>query len=281
MKSVIQHIQRELKDVCPESEIKGITRLLLEHVLQLGYSGIMLNKDLVISPVQREMIEKMTVRVKNGEPVQYVTGETEFYGLKIMLNRSVLIPRPETEELVHWIIREIPARDQRILDVGTGSGCLALALKNHYANAPVTAADLSDDILRVAESNAALNKLELNTVKSDILHWENYSWADFDLIVSNPPYVTESEKRVMAPNVLDHEPASALFVPDSDPLIFYRRIAEMAQKHLKINGWLFFEINEHLGKEMAGLLEGMHFTRVELKRDINGKDRMVRCQKSH
>lgn len=280
MKAVIPHIQNELKGIFPEQEIRGITRLLLEHVLQLDYSGLIKAADKDISTHQRNLIEELIQRIKNFEPVQYVTGETEFYGMKIKVNRNVLIPRPETEELVEWIVKTQPVRKMNILDIGTGSGCIALALKNTFGASQVTAADYSEEVLAVTQANSELNKLDIICKKSDIIRWEQYSWDKFDLIVSNPPYVRECEKAEMLPNVLDYEPAEALFVNDDDPFIYYRRIAEFAHEFLMAGGWLFFEINQYLGNELSSLLKKMNFAEVEIKKDIHGNDRMIRCRKS-
>jgi release factor glutamine methyltransferase len=206
-------------------------------------------------------------------------GETEFFGLRLKVAPGVLIPRPETEELVQWIIDLVKPADPSILDIGTGSGCIALALKNELKNAQVSAVDFAEHALEIARKNVRMNQLEVEFIKADILNWQNYNWELFDVIVSNPPYVREQEKKAMQPNVLKFEPEKALFVSDDKPLVFYREIARFAQKYLKDEGELFFEINENLGEETVELLQGENFSDVELKKDLHGKMRMLKCRK--
>jgi release factor glutamine methyltransferase len=249
----------------------------MENVFRLNYTGLLLRKDDPVLSAEIKQIEKIVQRLKNFEPVQYVLGETEFYGLKISVNPSVLIPRPETEELVNWIVETGLPGNPKIADIGTGSGCIALALKKQMDNASALAVDISEKAIQTAEINSNLNRLDVEFFQADILNWEKYKWDSFDLIVSNPPYVREMEKMKMQPNVLNYEPQMALFVPDDDPLIFYRKIASFAKKYLQKNGWLYFEINENLGKEMTLLIQNLGFRKAELKKDINGKDRMLRC----
>ena len=277
MKAVIQYIEKELDGLYPETEIQGFTRLLLESVFRLNYTGLLLRKDDPVLSAEKKQIEKIVQRLKNFEPVQYVLGETEFYGLKIKVNPSVLIPRPETEELVNWIVETGLPGNPKIADIGTGSGCIALALKKRMDNASVLAVDISEKAIQTAEINSNLNRLDVEFFQADILNWEKYEWDSFDLIVSNPPYVREMEKEKMQPNVLNFEPQMALFVPDNDPLIFYRKIASFAKKYLQKTGWLYFEINENLGKEMTLLIQNLGFRKTEVKKDINGKVRMLRC----
>lgn len=277
MKAVIQYIEKELDGLYPETEIQGFTRLILESVFRLNYTGLILRKDDPVLSAEKKQIEKIVQRLKNFEPVQYVLGETEFYGLKIKVNPSVLIPRPETEELVNWIVETGLPGNPKIADIGTGSGCIAMALKKQMNNTSVLAVDISEKAIQTAEINSNLNRLDVEFFQADILNWEKYEWDSFDLIVSNPPYVREMEKVKMQPNVLNYEPRMALFVPDDDPLIFYRKIASFAKKYLRKNGWLYFEINENLGKEMTLLIQNLGFRKTEVKKDINGKDRMLRC----
>ena len=277
MKAVIQYIEKELEGLYPGTEIQGFTRLILENVFRLNYTGLVLRKDDPILSAEKKQIEKIVQKLKNFEPVQYILGETEFYGLKIKVNPSVLIPRPETEELVNWIVETGLPGNPKIADVGTGSGCIALALKKQMDNASILAVDISEKAIQTAEINSNLNRLDVEFFQTDILNWEKYEWDCFDLIVSNPPYVREMEKVKMQPNVLNFEPQMALFVPDDDPLIFYRKIASFAKKYLQKNGWLYFEINENLGREMTLLMQNLGFRKTEVKKDINGKDRMLRC----
>jgi release factor glutamine methyltransferase len=278
MKATIQYIHKELNGIYPESEIKAFTRLILEQVCGLDYTAQVLMRESEPDARCKEFIAEIVGRLKQFEPIQYIFGETEFFELKLKVNPAVLIPRPETEELLHWISETTVQPGSSVIDLGTGSGCIALGLKKLFPESRVAAVDYSTKTLETAGENATLNNLKVNFFQADILNWENYRWENYRLIVSNPPYVRESEKAAMFPNVLKHEPGKALFVSDSDPLLFYRRIAEFAQNFLEENGWLFFEINENLGKETRLLLESKGFRNVEIKKDLFGKERMLRCR---
>jgi release factor glutamine methyltransferase len=194
------------------------------------------------------------------------------------VNSFVLIPRPETEELVDWIIRSNSLISPHILDIGTGSGCIPIAIKHHVPDAKIYGVDISSKAIEVAVLNSSINKLEAEFYERDILNWQKYKWGTYDIIVSNPPYVRELEKSVMDKNVLAYEPENALFVPNDDPLLFFRKITEFALKHLAYNGKLFFEINEYLGEEIHNLLLSSGFKNIKIKKDINGKNRMIYCQ---
>ena len=226
--------------------------------------------------------------LKNHEPIQYIIGQTEFYGLPFYVNENTLIPRPETEELVELILSNTTANNHlelvevnnqfNILDIGTGTGCIAISLAKQLPNANVSAIDVSAKALEMANKNAQLNQVDINFIENDILkicNSELDSATKFDIIVSNPPYVRQLEKQQMQDNVLNHEPHLALFVEDENPLIFYRAITQFATKNLKPNGELYFEINEYLGKEMMALLEAFGFKNIQLKQDLFGKDRMI------
>ncbi len=275
MQKTIQYIENELRQIYPESEIQGLTRIIIESVTGWNYTQQILNKGEVIKEADRKKIQSILVLLKKYEPIQYILGEAEFFGMKFRVNSSVLIPRQETEELVEFIIEKTGEKEISVLDIGTGSGCIALALKKKLNNAQVFGADISEGALEVARENAQANHLDVNFFQTDILTWENRFWENYDVIVSNPPYVRESEKKQMLANVLDYEPASALFVPDDDALLFYRRITEFAIHYLKNDGSLFFEINENLGDEMERLLQVSGFKNIELRSDINGKKRMI------
>lgn len=279
MKATIQYIRQELSSLYPENEIKSFVRLILEHTCGMDYTAMILKKDEVLDSPSVKLIAEIVQRLKKMEPVQYILGETGFLDLKLKVTPSVLIPRPETEELVLWIAESGLPRSFSLLDIGTGSGCIALVLKRQFPDAVISALDFSEEILETAKENAAMNNLQVIFFQADILRWEDYVWGNFDVIVSNPPYVRESEKAEMQPNVLNYEPGKALFVPDSDPLLFYRRIAGFAQRQLNENGLIFFEINENLADETVELLENSGFCEVELKKDLSGKQRMVRCRK--
>lgn len=277
MQATIQYIKKELAVLYPEFEVQGFVRLLLETVCGLDYTAQILKINEIVGQQEFREIEKAVSRLKQFEPIQYILGETEFMDLKLTVNPSVLIPRPETEELANWIIETNNFDSPRVLDIGTGSGCIPLALKNRMKNTIISAVDISAKALIVAKQNAIQNNLDVHFFEADILKWENYNWDLFDVIISNPPYVREIEKQKMQPNVLKYEPEKALFVTNENPLIFYERIAEFAKKHLDKNGKLFFEINEYLGNEMYNLLQRKEFVNIELRKDINGKNRMISC----
>lgn len=280
MKATIQFIKSELHGMYPVSEIKGLTRIIFEAVCDWSFTEQAVKIHEKIQDVDFRKIKEIVSRLKKSEPVQYILGEAEFYGLKIKVNPSVLIPRPETEELVDWMVHSNLPENSRILDIGTGSGCIALALKSVLKNAKVSGTDISEGALETASENAVKNKLDVHFYQSDILKQENMNNEIYDVIVSNPPYIRESEKLRMLPNVLEYEPAKALFVSDNDPLVFYCSIAAFAKKHLTLNGKLYLEINENLGFEMKNMLFDFGFCNIEIRNDINGKNRMVCCTKS-
>ena len=279
MQKTIQYIRAELAPFYPETEITGFIQLIMNSVLGLSYTQMVLEKDRVLETSESDRIKAIVERLKTHEPIQYILGVAEFFGLELNVQPGVLIPRPETEELVDWICKtKIPAT-VKMLDIGTGSGCIPLALKNELPAAEVMAVDVSENALLIATENAQKHQLEVTFELADILKWHERSWPRFDVIVSNPPYVMEREKKQMEANVLEYEPGVALFVSDTDPLIFYRTIAQFASKQLNESGYLFFEINENLGDEMVELVKQLGFKSIELRRDLNGKNRMLRCRK--
>ncbi len=280
MQTTIQYIERELAEYYPKSEISGFTRIIFEQVCGFGYTTFMLKKHEKIDTPSKEKIKEIVGRLKRYEPIQYIFGETEFYGLKLKVNPAVLIPRPETEELVQWILESNKPEAPKILDIGTGSGCIALALKKNIKPAEVTAVDISEDALKAAAENADNLRLEIHFQRADFLNFRERKWENFDLLVSNPPYVRQLEKAQMQPNVLEHEPGKALFVSDADPLVFYRETGEFALQYLNSGGQLFFEINEQFGSEIKELFQRPEFKNIRLKKDINGKDRMFCCTKT-
>ena len=260
-----------------QQEIEGIRKLIFEQVLELSSLQVHLNQRATISAANLAQIKEITDRLVRFEPIQYILGETEFYGSILKVNPAVLIPRPETEELVDWIIHDNKQLAPTILDIGTGSGCIPISLVKNAAGATAEGWDISTEALLVAKENAKINQVKIDFYYADILNLVYPSKTEkFDIIVSNPPYVTDSEKHLMLQNVTDYEPHTALFVPDTDPLLFYRVIADMAIQHLKNGGHLYFEINERYGNEVAELLASKGFSDVQLKKDINGKDRMVK-----
>ena len=277
MKTALQHFQSELQGLYPETEIRSFSYLIIEKVTGFSRTEIFVNKYTLFSVEQQHVIESIIEKLKKYIPIQYILGETEFFGLTFYVDESVLIPRPETEELVDWIrIENNRGGGLHILDIGTGSGCIAIALKHEFPDSVMDAFDISGNALNTAKRNAVLNKLEVNFELVDILNAPDFP-NNWDVIVSNPPYITEQEKDDMLPNVLNHEPHLALFVPDNDPLLFYRKIALFARQHLQHNGKLYFEINRESGKECMDLLTGLGFNDIELKKDISGNDRMVRA----
>jgi release factor glutamine methyltransferase len=254
-------------------------RIVFENLLSFSTADLLVKGDTALDSSQSAFVEESVKRLKKYEPVQYITGETDFLDLKLKVTPATLIPRPETEELVMWVAEHLNSSGMHVLDIGTGSGCIALGIKSRNPEVIAEAWDVSDEALKTAKENAETNNLDVKFEKVDILNFEpdeKYT-GRYDVIVSNPPYVRESEKELMEKNVLDYEPHLALFVDDSDPLLFYRVIAVIAKKLLKKGGMIFFEINEAFGDETKKLLENYGYSSVEVKKDINGKDRMVKA----
>ena len=274
-----QFIQ-ELTPLYDAGEAESFFYLILEAKHQLKRVDLALQPDLVFSKAELETWNLILEQLKKEIPVQYLLGTTHFYGLEFEVNSNVLIPRPETEELVDWIIQSSKFKVQsskiKILDIGTGSGCIAISLAKNLPNAVVSALDVSDKALATAQKNAELNQVTIQFIHQSILEIEDLG-QQFDLIVSNPPYVRHLEKQEIKKNVLDNEPHLALFVDDNDALIFYRKIAELAQKNLNPKGQLYFEINQYLGQETLDLLQEMGFKDITLRKDIYGNDRMIQC----
>jgi release factor glutamine methyltransferase len=279
MQQYTQHIRRELNRLYTSSEIAVLTRLIVEELL--GEQNVLITYDKInhLSRLQIEKMDDILSRLKNGEPYQYVFGKTEFYGRIFRVTGDVLIPRPETEELVEWIVSEPYDGTRLILDIGTGSGCIAITLAREIAHARVDAWDISEKALEIAAENAAWNSAEVRFLRADIFQTPPRC-GKFNLIVSNPPYVTESEKKQMERNVVDFEPHEALFVPDNRPLLFYERITSLAGELLEDEGRLYFEINRNMAEPVAGLLCDAGFHAVEIKNDISGNPRMIRAIKS-
>ena len=250
-------------------------RILLEDLFGIDLKRQLIDPDLTIDEIQHHDLEQAVDRLLQGEPVQYVTGVARFGDLVLKVNPSVLIPRPETEEIVERIVSDRPfLSPRRVWDIGTGSGCIAIALAKRYPGAEVVAFDISEDALATARENALLNEVKVDFVCDDVLHPRSEIFNEpVDLVVSSPPYVCESEKAGMEHNVLDHEPATALFVPDDDPLRFYRQILRLSRRQLKPDGEVWFEINEAMGKEMLGLCEAEGFATAELFDDFAGRPR--------
>ncbi|HCE55183.1 MAG TPA: peptide chain release factor N(5)-glutamine methyltransferase [Lutibacter sp.] len=270
------HFFLELSKVHPETEIQSFFNILIEFKLHLSRIQLALEHNFELDRDDLDFLENALLKLKNQIPVQYIVGETAFCGLLFKVDKNVLIPRPETEELVEWIFQNHKKNESiKILDIGTGSGCIAISLAKNLPNAEVFALDVSAEALDVAKKNAAMNAVKVDFIQADILTIEKLP-DTFDVIVSNPPYVRESEKDLMQQNVLSNEPHIALFVENENPLLFYDKIAELAKNHLTENGVLYFEINQYLGMKTVDLLKSKGFKNIDLKKDIYGVDRMVK-----
>lgn len=280
--ATVGDIKRKIKDELKlnyhSNEISTLSKTLFAHFLEYSSTDYLLNDENVVSDIVNDQFKDAISRLNNHEPIAYITGFCSFYGLTYRVSKSVLIPRPETEELIEWI-KEENQNPNSILDLCTGSGCIAISLKSLYTKSEVEGWDISLEALEMAKSNAIYNQHNVKFKEVDVLHHIPQKHLTYDIIVSNPPYVMESEKSVMHSNVLEFEPHLALFVDDSDPLIFYRTIVKLAETMLNPNGKLYFEINEALGKETLKLLNKEIFTNCVIKQDINGKDRMILAQK--
>ncbi|MES2807627.1 MAG: peptide chain release factor N(5)-glutamine methyltransferase [Bacteroidota bacterium] len=271
-------------------ETEALTLMVLTEILGASKATIKAFPERELSITQQEEANLILSQLITGRPLQYILGYTEFYGLKFMVNPATLIPRPETEELVEWVLSSVGSGqlalgNLNILDIGTGSGCIAISLKKNLPRAIVSAIDISVYALKTAKENAVLNGVEINFIEADILNIKSDpdSYRDeiskSNIIISNPPYVTLEDKKRMHTNVTDFEPHTALFVPEDDPVIFYKAIADFALDNLNDKGLLFFEINESLGAETVALLEDKRFKNVELRQDMSGRDRMVKAER--
>ncbi|MDO6801865.1 peptide chain release factor N(5)-glutamine methyltransferase [Wenyingzhuangia sp. 1_MG-2023] len=272
-----QHLYVTLKDHYPTTELDSFFRILLEDVLKLSKIDVALNPQQEISKIEQLQLQNIIDGLMTQQPIQHLIGFTEFMDLKFIVNPNVLIPRPETEELIQWIVADsISKNNIDILDIGTGTGCIPILLKHQLKQATVQTIDVSKKAIETAKENANINKVAIEFIHQDILKTEKLS-KYYDVIVSNPPYVRNLEKKEMQQNVLAHEPHLALFIADEDPLIFYRKIAQLAKQALKPNGALYYEINQYLGKETVVLLKDIGFKHVTLQKDIFGNDRMIKA----
>ena len=282
------HFNESLKHLYPTSEIDSFFFIILEEYMGFKRIDIVLKSDFNIDQKSLNLMQIATKQLEQETPIQYIIGKTEFFGLPFNINKDVLIPRPETEELVERVIKEVSLiktyktdsnettneKQLKILDIGTGSGCIAISLKKEIPSSKISAIDVSNEALRIAKKNALLNKVDINFIHLDILKTNNLDKL-YDVIVSNPPYVRELEKKEMKNNVLNNEPHLALFVDNKNPLLFYNKIAELAKNFLTKNGQLHFEINQYLGKETVILLAEKGFKNIQLKKDIFGNDRII------
>ena len=269
--NIIPYFKEELNSIADAREITAWAYLVIQYLLGLNRSDTIVYSNKVISIKNSDCIKRIINELKENKPIQYILGEAEFYGLKFKVNKHTLIPRPETEELVDWILKE---DFNSVLDIGTGSGCIAISLAKH-STAQIAAIDNCEKALEVAKENAKLNKVNIKFCTQDIL--QSTSLLNLDLIVSNPPYILESEKQNMKANVLQYEPHFALFTPDKDPLLFYKKIGSLAAKSLNCGGKLFFEINEQYGTEILKMLSKIGFVDIAFKKDINDKERMIKA----
>lgn len=277
LKEIKNIFHLELDAIYSPEEVNSFFYMLIEHFLGLERFILALEPNLIITKDEETPLFEALSRLKLEIPIQHIIGKTHFMDLEFLVDKNVLIPRPETEDLVRWILDDIKNHQEAItiLDIGTGSGCIPIALKKQLPNAKVATLDISDKALKIATQNAKNNSVQIEFIHANILEIDKLH-QKFDIIVSNPPYVRELEKKEMHKNVLQHEPELALFVSDEDPLLFYRKIASFAVNNLNDGGALYFEINQYLGKETKQLLDSTNFSDIELRQDLFGNDRMLK-----
>jgi len=276
-------LTKELNNVYDNDELKNIIDLVLEYITNMPRAEQVKSKTANLTCTQLENLDAITERLKLNEPVQYVLGEAWFAGMKFKVNKNVLIPRPETEELVDWVIREsekskVKSQNIKILDIGTGSGCIPITLKKKLPDAKVAAIDVCSEALFTATENAIVHNTEIDFILLDFLDEEKWKeLGNYDIIVSNPPYVKQYEMNTMHERVKKFEPHLALFVPDNDPLLFYKKLSDFSLKHLTPSGNLFVEINEASGDAVQNLFQSAGFAKIEMRKDMQGKDRMIKA----
>ncbi|MBG0860185.1 MAG: peptide chain release factor N(5)-glutamine methyltransferase [Bacteroidales bacterium] len=276
IKDIRLYLIKELGKTYPEPEINALISIIIRSLFGISELKRLVLSEIPVTGKQQQKIINICRELKDGKPVQYVLGETSFYNCTIKVNSETLIPRPETEELVDLIIRENRGFRGKIIDIGTGTGCIAIALAVNLPGSSVTGIDISESAVALAKQNAQLNNVQITFTVSDIFDEQVRLPGKTDIIVSNPPYITESEKRLVARNVIDYEPHTALFVPDSNPLVYYRAITMFAVNNLAAGGKIYFEINEAMGNSLVRFLESMGYSKAEIVKDINGKDRIVK-----
>ena len=281
LKEIKNIYHKELDGLYAKEEVDSFFYLLIEHYLNLQRFVLALQPNLTLTKEEEQPLFEALSELKLQRPVQYIIGSTSFMDLDFEVNENVLIPRPETEDLIRWIVDEVKTSGPdkksglRILDIGTGSGCIAISLAKLLPDAKVFALDVSEKALETAKRNAERNAVKVEFILADILNFDGFA-SNFDVIVSNPPYVRELEKKEMHKNVLEHEPDLALFVSDENPLVFYKAITQLAKQNLSGKGMLFFEINQYLAKETEALLHQHNFIEIEVRKDIFGNDRMTK-----
>ncbi|MDP3001736.1 MAG: peptide chain release factor N(5)-glutamine methyltransferase [Bacteroidales bacterium] len=276
IKDIRFYLAKELEKIYQEQEISALANIIIKTVIGITKVHQLYMTEQIVTKQQAGRIINICKELKTGKPIQYILGETSFYDCVIRVTSATLIPRPETEELVDLIIRENRGYQGTIIDIGTGSGCIAVALAVNLPGAVVIGIDISDEAIMTARENAQLNNVTVSFVKDDVFSFDSERVDKAGIIVSNPPYVRNSEKQFMSKNVLDFEPHSALFVPESDPLIYYRAILKLANKILIHRGRLYFEINEAMGKSIVQLLESSGYTEIQIVADINSKERIIK-----
>ena len=276
IKKIISDIKSELKETYPIEEINSLTYLIFEDVLDYSRTKLLMSPEVEISDTNIMRIKDIVNDLKKQKPVQHILQKTIFYDLPFKVTQDALIPRPETEELVDWVISDHKEESLNILDIGTGTGCIAISIAKNLPHSKVYAMDISSKALELARENGKLNNTDIVFLESDILKKSIEIEGKFDIIVSNPPYIRQKEKEFMSKNVLEYEPELALFVPDKDPLLFYKTIIDFGLKNLNKEGKIYFEINEAFGREMINLYEVNNFSEIILKKDINGKHRMIK-----
>lgn len=281
---VFQSFRHELSELYNINETEALTLWAVSEIMEISKASTKAFPEKELTVLQQELLSSVLIELKTGKPLQYVLGYTEFYGLKFVVNQSTLIPRPETEELVEWALASWQfavgnlQQPYSILDIGTGSGCIAISLKKHLPDIKVMAIDVSPEALQVAKTNAQLNEVMVDFIEADVLNPKSeIQNSKFTVIISNPPYVTPADKQQMHVNVVEFEPHTALFVPQNDPLLFYKAITAYAKNNLTPGGMLFLEINESYGNETVELLTNNGFTDIELKNDMSGRHRMVKA----
>ena len=280
MKQLTERIYSALAQTSEESERSAIVRAICCDILGISTTAYYLKESVVLTAEQESLLNSIITRLEQGEPLQYIEGKAPFYGMGFIVNPNVLIPRPETAELVDWIINDYTTQQPHILDLGTGSGCIAISLSKQMPQANVEACDISEGALEVAKANNRENGTSVTFFHHDILDLTTPLPHSYDILVSNPPYIMQSEATDMELHVTEWEPHTALFVPDNDALRFYRAIAEIGQTEaLKVGGHIYVEINQALGKETAELFESYGYKEVTLRKDIFGNDRMIKCYK--
>lgn len=277
LKEAFQNFQSLIQRNYDIDEARSIAQIVFKEILGYDTIQLILNENDLLPAPLFEQLDYIAFQLNEHKPIQYIIGHTEFYGLNFEVNENVLIPRPETEELVDWVIKDHKdSKSLKILDIGTGSGCIPISLKFNLPYADVHTIDISTDAIAVAKKNANKNKVDINFIQQDVLAMSSIS-DDFDIVISNPPYVLESEKVEMRRNVLDYEPSLALFVSNTDPLIFYRKIIQLVETYSNKPTNLYFEINESYADELIKLLNVQNWQHIELRKDIRGKDRMLKA----